>query len=273
MVAARVAGTPAALLDRLRLDSAASPTWPRGLGASPPSPTPWAGWWGGSRLPNGLQLERVTVAAGRRRHGVRGTAQRDLRRGGAVPQGGRRLRPAGRVARAALERCDSGLRSSRGRGAPGFPPGPSSFRRAPGTRSSTSSWGSPTSSTCSYPAAGRGLIRRCVENSRVPVIETGTGNCHVYVHARADLAMALEIILNAKTQRPRRLQRLRVGDRRPGGCRALPARCALGALPGGCARARRRAGAYVRPRAGHGADAVVAAREEDWGREGTLPWS
>ena len=40
-----------------------------------------------------------------------------------------------------------------------------------------------------------------VENSTVPVIETGTGNCHVYVDADADFDMAIRIILNAKTQR------------------------------------------------------------------------
>ena len=51
------------------------------------------------------------------------------------------------------------------------------------------------------PRGGAGLIRRCVEHSRVPVIETGTGNCHTYVHATADVDMAQSIILNAKTQR------------------------------------------------------------------------
>ncbi|WP_165056467.1 MULTISPECIES: glutamate-5-semialdehyde dehydrogenase [unclassified Adlercreutzia] len=51
------------------------------------------------------------------------------------------------------------------------------------------------------PRGGAGLIRHCVECSRVPVIETGTGNCHVYVHASADLAMARDIVLNAKCRR------------------------------------------------------------------------
>ena len=46
-----------------------------------------------------------------------------------------------------------------------------------------------------------GLIRAVVENSTVPVIETGTGNCHVYVDESADLDMALDIVFNAKTQR------------------------------------------------------------------------
>ena len=51
------------------------------------------------------------------------------------------------------------------------------------------------------PRGGAGLIRAVVENSTVPVIETGTGNCHVYVDEDADLTMAVNIVKNAKTQR------------------------------------------------------------------------
>ncbi|MDD6012522.1 MAG: glutamate-5-semialdehyde dehydrogenase [Oscillospiraceae bacterium] len=52
------------------------------------------------------------------------------------------------------------------------------------------------------PRGGAGLIRSCVENASVPVIETGTGNCHIYVDKDADLTMAADIIFNAKTSRP-----------------------------------------------------------------------
>ena len=52
------------------------------------------------------------------------------------------------------------------------------------------------------PRGGADLIRSVVDGSTVPVIETGVGNCHVYVDAGADLDMALEILLNAKTSRP-----------------------------------------------------------------------
>ncbi|MFI5954864.1 glutamate-5-semialdehyde dehydrogenase [Cryptosporangium sp. NPDC051539] len=52
------------------------------------------------------------------------------------------------------------------------------------------------------PRGGAGLIRNVVENSIVPVIETGAGNCHVYVDAAADLEMATAITLNSKVQRP-----------------------------------------------------------------------
>ncbi len=51
------------------------------------------------------------------------------------------------------------------------------------------------------PRGGAGLIRAVVENSTIPVIETGTGNCHVYVDEYADFKKALDIIYNAKTQR------------------------------------------------------------------------
>ncbi len=51
------------------------------------------------------------------------------------------------------------------------------------------------------PRGGAGLIRSVVENATIPVIETGTGNCHVYVDKAADLEMAVKIVKNAKTQR------------------------------------------------------------------------
>ena len=52
------------------------------------------------------------------------------------------------------------------------------------------------------PRGGAGLIRACVDNATVPVIETGTGICHVYVNGQADQAMALDILENAKCSRP-----------------------------------------------------------------------
>lgn len=52
------------------------------------------------------------------------------------------------------------------------------------------------------PRGGAGLIRSVVENAKVPVIETGIGNCHVYINETADLEMARRIVVNAKCQRP-----------------------------------------------------------------------
>ena len=52
------------------------------------------------------------------------------------------------------------------------------------------------------PRGGAGLIRACVDNAAVPVLETGTGICHIYVDKKADLDMALDIVENAKCSRP-----------------------------------------------------------------------
>ncbi len=52
------------------------------------------------------------------------------------------------------------------------------------------------------PRGGAGLISTVVKNATVPVIETGTGNCHVYVHEQADFEMAIQILINAKVSRP-----------------------------------------------------------------------
>jgi glutamate-5-semialdehyde dehydrogenase len=52
------------------------------------------------------------------------------------------------------------------------------------------------------PRGGQGLIKTVVENSTVPVIETGTGNCHAFIDETANLDMAAKIVVNAKTQRP-----------------------------------------------------------------------
>lgn len=52
------------------------------------------------------------------------------------------------------------------------------------------------------PRGGKGLISNVVENSKIPVIQTGTGNCHIYIDDSADIMMALDIVKNAKTQRP-----------------------------------------------------------------------
>lgn len=52
------------------------------------------------------------------------------------------------------------------------------------------------------PRGGAGLIRSVVENARVPVIETGSGNCHLYIDCDADLKMGIEVLVNAKCSRP-----------------------------------------------------------------------
>ena len=110
------------------------------------------------------------------------------------------------------------------------------------------------------PRGSAGLIRSVVENSTVPVIETGTGNCHIFVDESADLDMALNIIFNAKTQR--------IGV--CNACESLVVHRAVAEefLPllkarldekQGEIRADKEACALV--------DGFVPAAEEDWGRE------
>ena len=110
------------------------------------------------------------------------------------------------------------------------------------------------------PRGGAGLIRSVVENSTVPVIETGTGNCHIFVDETADFNMALDIIYNAKTQRI-------------GGCNACESlivhrKIADQFLP---LLKKRLDEKEVEVRADEAARAVVPeftpAEEEDWGTE------
>ncbi|MFC7220685.1 glutamate-5-semialdehyde dehydrogenase [Streptomyces polyrhachis] len=110
------------------------------------------------------------------------------------------------------------------------------------------------------PRGGRDLIEATVRDSTVPVIETGIGNCHVYVDAHADLGQAVAILLDAKTQRPsvcNAAESLLVHE----GVApvflpmALAALAARGVTVHGDERVRR-----IHPE-------VVPATEEDWGRE------
>lgn len=118
------------------------------------------------------------------------------------------------------------------------------------------------------PRGGAGLIRRCVENATVPVIETGTGNCHVYVHEKADFEKARSIVMNAKTQRigvcnacESLLVDMSVArDFLPGMLREL---FEAGVVCHGDALARESALAAGLEEEGSFVDAV----EEDWGRE------
>jgi glutamate-5-semialdehyde dehydrogenase len=110
------------------------------------------------------------------------------------------------------------------------------------------------------PRGGEGLIRTVVDNSTVPVIETGVGNCHVYVDEYADIPMAVEIVDNAKTQRP-------------GVCNACETLLVHSAvadefLPAAGARLREK-GVTIRGcrRTGEILDWAEEASEEDWSTE------
>ena len=110
------------------------------------------------------------------------------------------------------------------------------------------------------PRGGRGLIKAVVNGSTIPVIETGTGNCHIYVDESADLNMAADIVMNAKTQRV-------------GVCNACESllvhkKVKDAFLPVLAERLRTK---HVEMRADEAAKALipdaVSATEEDWGTE------
>lgn len=110
------------------------------------------------------------------------------------------------------------------------------------------------------PRGGAGLIRTVVEESMVPVIETGVGNCHTYVDASADLDMALRIVINAKCQRP-------------GVCNAMETMLVHEAVAGEflprAAEALRERGVVLRgcPRTREILPEIEEASEEDWYEE------
>ncbi len=110
------------------------------------------------------------------------------------------------------------------------------------------------------PRGGAGLIQAVVKNATVPVIETGTGNCHIYVDETADLAMAVDIIENAKTQR--------IGVCNACESLVLHKNVATKVLPMIKERLNKH---HVELRADHTALAICpdmsAATEEDWGTE------
>ncbi|WP_433174502.1 glutamate-5-semialdehyde dehydrogenase [Actinoallomurus sp. CA-150999] len=113
------------------------------------------------------------------------------------------------------------------------------------------------------PRGGASLINSVVEESTVPVIETGTGNCHVYVDADADLDMAVDILVNAKTQRPSVCNAAETVLVHRDIAEAFLPR-ALRAL--GEKGVTVHGDAAVRAHAGEGAT-VTPATEEDWGTE------
>ena len=107
------------------------------------------------------------------------------------------------------------------------------------------------------PRGGAGLIKTVTENARVPVIETGVGNCHVYVDGECDADMAVRIVVNAKTSRP-------------GVCNAaekllIDRKIAPDLLPV-IAAALREKGVELRgcPEAARLVEGLISAREEDW---------
>ncbi|HTW20887.1 MAG TPA: glutamate-5-semialdehyde dehydrogenase [Mycobacteriales bacterium] len=189
------------LVDRLRLDETRVAGMAEGLRQVAGLPDPVGEVVRGSTLANGLQLRQVRVPMGvvgiiyeARPNVTADAAGLCLKSGNAVLLRGSssaRESNAALVAVLAAAATDAGLPADCVQLVPGDDhESAKHLMRARGLVDVL------------IPRGGAGLIRSVVEESTVPVIETGVGNCHVYVDADADLDMALSIIMNAKTQRP-----------------------------------------------------------------------
>ncbi len=197
---AHESGLAAAVIDRLRLDESRIAAMADGLRQVAALADPVGEVVRGYRLPNGLDVSQVRVPFGvvgiiyeSRPNVTADAAGLCLKSGNAVLLRGSSSALASneaivRVLRSAI--VDAGLPADAVQLVPGAGHEPAKhLMRARGLVDVL------------IPRGGAGLIRSVVDESTVPVIETGVGNCHVYVDADADLTMALEILLNSKTQR------------------------------------------------------------------------
>ena len=197
----RESGLSEAILDRLALDDKRVAAMADGLRQVAALPDPVGEVLRGSTLPNGLQLKQVRVPMG-----VVGIIY-EARPNVTVDAAGLCIKSGNAV----LLRGSSSARSSNealvevlaaAGTAAGLPA--DSVQLVPGTDHESAKHLMRARGLVDVliPRGGAGLIRSVVEESTVPVIETGVGNCHVYVDADADLDMALSILVNAKAQRP-----------------------------------------------------------------------
>ena len=197
--AAAAAGTPVSVLDRLRLDAGRMAGVAAALRQLVALPDPVGDVVRGSRLPNGLQLRQVRVPLG-----VVGIVY-EARPNVTVDAAGLCLK-SGNAAllrgSASAFRTNTALVTILGETAEkaGLPAG--SVELLPADRASVGELLNARGLVdVVIPRGGAALIERVVRESTVPVIETGVGNCHVYVDASADAAMAEAIVLNSKTHR------------------------------------------------------------------------
>lgn len=199
--AARAKNTPAALIDRLELTPARLKGMSEALRSLSVLPDPIGEVVSGSRLPNGIWLQQVRVPMGvvaiiyeARPNVTADAAGLCVKTGNAVILRGGALAVNSNLA---ITR----VLSSAATGA-GLPEG--AIQSVTSTEHSVAEELMRLHGMIDVliPRGGAGLIRSVVENARVPVIETGVGNCHVYVHEKAEPGMAKRIVLNAKVQRP-----------------------------------------------------------------------
>src|SRR5690242_15556609 len=198
--AAHDAGTSEALVDRLRLTGERVAGMAAGLRDVAGLPDPVGEVVRGSTLANGLELRQVRVPFGvigiiyeARPNVTADAAGICLKAGSAV------LLRGSSSARRSNEAIVDVLRKAAG--SAGLPADVVQLVPGEGHDAAKALMRARGFVDVLIPRGGAGLIRSVVEESTVPVIETGVGNCHVYVDAAADLEKALAIVLNSKTQR------------------------------------------------------------------------
>lgn len=198
--AARAAGTPENVIDRLRLDADRVASFADGVRSIAGLPDPVGEIVRGTTLPNGLRMQQVRVPMGvigmiyeGRPNVTADAAAICLKAGSAVLLRGSSSAARSNAAiidimRAALE--EVGL------------PADAIIQISADDRSTVTHLITARGLVdLVIPRGGAGLITTVVEQSTVPVIETGVGNCHVYVDQYADLEMALAVVMNSKTHR------------------------------------------------------------------------
>lgn len=201
VAAEELRGTPAALIDRLRLSeerlSGIAAAVREVAGLPDPAGRVLAGW----RQPNGLEIRQVTVPFGvigmiyESRPNVTVDAAALILKAGsaAVLRGSASALNSNRALVTTMQRA---LETS------GLPAAAIQFIDSPDRQLVTDLLSARGQIDLVVPRGGSSLIRHVVENARVPVIETGVGNCHIFVDSSADLSVATDIIRNAKLQRP-----------------------------------------------------------------------
>lgn len=200
VAAARDAGIDEGIIDRLSLDTGRVKAIAEGTRAVAALPDPVGEVVRGSTLPNGLQLRQIRVPMGvigmiyeARPNVTADAAAICLKSGNAVLLRGSSSAANSNAAIIAVLRdalVAAGLPADAIQGIP-----------ADDRSSATELMQARGLVDLVIPRGGAGLIKTVVEQSTVPVIETGVGNCHVYVDAEADLDMALAITMNSKTHR------------------------------------------------------------------------
>ncbi|MDR0914133.1 MAG: glutamate-5-semialdehyde dehydrogenase [Oscillospiraceae bacterium] len=201
IAAGQTAGLTQSLIDRLTLNTERVKAMANGMREVAALPDPVGTTISGSVLQNGLQITKVRVPLGvigiiyeARPNVTADAAALCLKAGNAVIlRGGKEAINSNKAIAVVMRNALQTV---------GLNPDCIQLIEDTSRQSSTELMGLSEYLDVLIPRGGAGLINAVVQNAKVPVIETGVGNCHAFVDASADLQMAVDIIFNAKTSRP-----------------------------------------------------------------------